>query len=326
MFAVLLLLPCAVHAFGIVNVLFLSGYVALKLWRADEISIESLMRPEWMIATLVFLVMGIIVAANLGAFGYATLIDGQAEDWNNSSSLVQIWGSFVFNVGWLLPLIAVAGVLVILISGASDEHRELTDIALAVALSLILVAIITAIKQNAIRSDFIYGMFPYMVLIAALSLNALGNMAFQGKYAIATKGFLVVIVITSTLPTFVSNVFIDKDRLPHDRAATMIDSLPEIKAYAPNPNYFNFYLNGRRVDDIRKANRRKNESGVDEYFFIPVRKGMSTQYFYDFYLIDGLRLIRILGKDRLDLRSNHIYIFVRKHSPADSNDASKIAS
>ncbi len=149
MFAVLLLLPCAVRAFGIVNVLFLSGYVALKLWRADEISIESLMRPEWIIATLVFLVMGIIVAANLGAFGYATLIDGQAEDWNNSSSLVQIWGSFVFNVGWLLPLIAVAGVLVILISGASDEHRELTDIALAVALSLILVAA----RNQSIRTE-----------------------------------------------------------------------------------------------------------------------------------------------------------------------------
>ena len=311
-FPVLLLLPCTVHAFGVVNALCLSAYFALSVWRSSEIKFQSFVRREWIIGLAVFLIMGIIVAGNIAVFGYATLIDGQAEDWINSTSMVQIWASFVFNAGYLSPLIVIASMTLILFRRKLDEYRHFLDLFIAVAFSLIPALVITAIKPHAFRSDYLYGVLPYVLLVVAFSVDTLGRMIFQEREALATKMFLVVIIIGSTLPTFVSNVFIDKDRLPHDVAAAMISSLGEIKAYAPNPNYFNYYLMDHEVRDIHLAAKHSSETRTDEYFFIPMRKGMSTQFFYDFNSLDGLKLIKILGKDRLDLRSNQIYVFLRK--------------
>ena len=51
---------------------------------------------------------------------------------------------------------------------------------------------------------------------------------------------------------------------------------------------------------------------------IPMRKGKSTHFFYDFKKLEGAQLIKIIGKDRIDLRANKIYVFLRncakKHS------------
>jgi hypothetical protein len=161
--------------------------------------------------------------------------------------------------------------------------------------------------------------------MGALAIDAVGEIAVKRTDAIATKVLLTAALVGSVLPTFLSNTLIDGDRLPYDVAAADIAARKGVKVYAPNNNYFNYYLGSDRVSSIQKVNKRCNDSGVDEYFYIPVRKGMSTQYTHNFTNINDLVLIKILGKDRLDLRRNHIYVFSRKVGACNTTTTQPIA-
>jgi hypothetical protein len=203
------------------------------------------------------------------------------------------------------------GVVLVIISRTLDRFADLFHITIALLISLLPVPLVVMLKPSAFRPDFVYGVLPYILLAAALSIDALVRISFHSHFITAMRVVLVAIIVLSTLPTFVSNLLIDKDRLPHKAAAAEIAGIPGIKVFAPNPNYFNYYLGPGRVVDIRKANQDYNNSGTDEYFYIPVRKGMTTQFFYDFNSIARMNLVRIIGKDRIDHRSNKIYVFRR---------------
>jgi hypothetical protein len=209
-------------------------------------------------------------------------------------------------------LLIIAAIVLLIRTTAFSRFSDFMYIMLALGIALLPAIILMALKPSAFRADFLYGLLPYVLLIATLSIDIIAKTSFQEQHVILARWFLASIVVLSTFPTFISNLLIDEDRLPHEVAAAEIASIPHSQAFAPNPNYFNYYLGSRRVLDIRKANQKYNDSGVDEYFYIPVRKGMTTQFFYDFNLVDGMQLLKILGKDRIDLRSNRIYVFIRK--------------
>src|SRR4030095_7542819 len=185
-FPIVLLLPCTIHAFGILNILCLSAYFALTVSRRNEITFRSFLRREWTIGVIVLLILGVIVVGNMAAFGYATLIDGLAEDWIiNSTSFMQIWVSFVFNVGYLSPLIVTATIILILFRRDLHQYRRFVDLVIAVAFSLIPALLITAMKPYVFRSDYLYGVLPYVLLIVALSVDTLGRMVFRESEALA---------------------------------------------------------------------------------------------------------------------------------------------
>lgn len=318
-YAGVVMLPGTVHAFGVVNSLFIMTYTALQL-RFNRV---HLARSQWITLIVSFVIIGIVVSANVGAFGYATLIEGQAEGWNNSTSITQIVGSFVFNLGYMLPVLILTGLIVVKGRRVADRFHNLFHLTIALTVSLVPVAAIVMFAPNVFRADFLYGVLPYIILAGALSIDAISSMYFRDAGAQSARILMVFVAVVSTLPTFVSNVLIDKDRLPHQLASAEIATRPEGKVFAPNPNYFNYYLGDRRVVDIRKANQNFNDSGTDEYFYIPVRKGMATHMFYDFRLIDGINLLEIIGKDRIDLRSNQIYVFIRRAGGSDATIAER---
>jgi hypothetical protein len=310
-YALMIILPCTVHAYGVVNSLFILIYTFMRIWK-DKIPVGTIRRSDWLLIILTLLIGVVVVGVNMAVYGYATLFYGQTDSWNNSSSALQIVGSFIFNSGYLLPFIIVGGISLIIMDHHFAEYSAIIYLSIVFMLSLLPTIPNIILAPNTFRPDYLYGTLPYVLLITALSINAISRLSFQGRYIIWVEGFLTALVVLSTFPTFVSNLLIDKDRLPHDIAAKEIAAMSHVKVFAPNPNYFNYYLDNRRVDDIQNANRKHNDSRADEFFYIPVRKGMSTQFFYDFNLIDDLRLYKIIGKDRIDLRGNHIYVFIRK--------------
>jgi hypothetical protein len=327
LFGGILLLPCTVHAFGIINVTFMAFYTGIALWR-EKLSLSWLRKYHWFLGGATVILLGAVIGKNLAVFAYTTLFPGESGIGGirgNSISTLQIWGSFMFNSGYLLPFVITAGILLLRNRGAFEKYRDLGYFSVALVFSLLPVVLITTVNPSPFRSDFLYGCLPYLLLMSALAIDAVGEIAVKRTDAIATKVFLTAVLVVSVLPTFLSNAFIDNDRLPYDVAAADIAPRKGVKVYAPNNNYFNYYLGSARVSGIQNANQSCNDSGVDEYFYIPVRKGMRTQYTHNVASVKDLVLVKILGEDRLDLRRNHIYVFFRKVAVCNTDSTQPIA-
>jgi hypothetical protein len=108
---------------------------------------------------------GIVVYINMAVFLYATLFDGQADNWNNSTSILQIVGSFVFNAGYFFPLVIVSGISIVAIERVLAEYRTLIYISTAIVLVLLPSILIMSLKPNVFRADFLYGAFHYRTLL-----------------------------------------------------------------------------------------------------------------------------------------------------------------
>jgi hypothetical protein len=309
--AVCLLIPCTIHAFGVISLLFMVSMLLSHFYynRAD---LSKISLNNKVIFGITFLIGAIIVGINLMVFLYATLIQTHPAYLANTESAIHLIVSSLFNFGYFYPLIIGASILVMILKSDYRNHT-LNRYVFSIIISLLPVSLIL-LKPHAFRADFFYGILPYVLLLTALSINHLADELCKAKYINITifSAGVTVFLIASLLPTFVSNVFIDYDRLDHIEAAKMISKIKGADVYATHHPYFNVYLNKPNVQQIEDVEPEKCHSLKDEYFFIEMRKGKSTNFSYDFRKLKDAQLVRIIGKDRIDLRASKIYVFFRK--------------
>jgi hypothetical protein len=167
---------------------------------------------------------------------------------------------------------------------------------------------------QSIRPDYIYGMLPWLLLVIVLSIEYIAQELTQIRYKMVFSVTMTLFLIVSTLPTFISNVFIDYDRFAYQEAARFISTIEHANFYSTAPGHFNLYLDENRVQQLAEIDPEMCHSQKDEYFLIRMRKGKSTLFFYDFKRLKNAQLIKIIGKDRIDLRVNKLYVFFRNCS------------
>jgi hypothetical protein len=308
--AIVLLLPCTVHAFGVLTTFFL-GIVVLFPFITNFTTLPKFSKPQICCFFITFIPLVIIISVNLLVFGYASMFANHPAYTQNSESAIHIVLSAIFNFGYFY--IGLYGLLIIFaVTNWNKLSLPLKQYGIAFFVSSLAGAVIT-IKPHAFRPDFFYGMLPSLCLLLAFQIEYFSQKLFRHRFVKAGSLFVTGVLVLSSLQTLISDIFIDFDRVNFSEAAmlaTKLDNKPEI--FAPHHNYFNAYLKTELFKPMAKMNPDCCISKQDEYFFIGMRKGKSMQFFYDITKLKNVQLVQILGKSRLDLRSNHIYVFCRK--------------
>ncbi len=321
--AICLLLPCTVHAFGCISSIFLFCMLLSHFYyhRTDFAKISSRNKT---IFGITFGLSTIIIGTNWLVFAYAVIMERSlsvisAESQLHGQSPLHVIASTAFNFGYLYPIVIV---LLILFMLQKKGHTNVTfnRYVFSIIVSSIPILLIMVKSPTSIRPDYMYGNLPYLLLLLALSIEHSARELCKRKYKVMWSLVITLFLLISTLPTFVSNVFIDNERLDYRATAQFISNIQDANFYSTAPGYFNRYLNANRVEQIENIYPETCQSQKDEYFLIRMRKGKSTYFFYDFRKLKDAQLVKIIGKDRIDLRANKIYLFFRNCDQAPAQE------
>lgn len=308
--AAVLLLPCTVHAFGVLSTAFMTMMILTSVY-AEKLSLREIPFVHKLWFGVTGLVLGVIIGVNLLVFGYTSVIGDHASYTENSESALHILLSAIFNFGYFH--IGLLGVFVLV----AIVHRQrlslpLKRYSLSFLVSVVL-SVVVVVKPHAFRPDFFYGLLPYVCLFIALIIEYLAQSGCKPSSVRMGEILLAGTLILSTFPTFVSNEFIDFDRLNFVEAAKIAAKLQGNAAlYSSEHNYMNVYLETPIIQPMHKMNPEQCSSGQDEYFFVSLRKGKSIQFGYDVTTLQKVQLVEILGKSRIDHRMNSIFVFFRR--------------
>lgn len=316
--AVCILLPSTVHAFGVISSFFLLCMLISHFYyhRTDFTNISLAHRS---IFGVTFISLAIIIGTNVLLFAHAAFIEFSSYSSTNESlfarqlakqSTVHVFASTLFNFGYFYPIILVL-LLFFMFRKKSHTSIILTRYVFSMAISFIPILFIMLKAPQSIRPDYIYGIFPWLLLVTALSIEYIAQELTQIRYKMMFSVTMTLFLIASTLPTFISNVFIDYDRFDYQEAARFISTIENANLYSTAPGHFNLYSDEHRVQQLAEIDPETCHAQKDEYFLIRMRKGKSTLFFYDFNRLKDAQLVEIIGKDRIDLRANKIYVFFR---------------
>jgi hypothetical protein len=311
--AISILLPCTVHAFGVVSSLLLLCML-LSHFYYHKTDLTNISLANKSIFGITFILLAIIVSTNVVVFAYTVFTEsspyGISESPLARQTTIHVVASALFNFGYLYPIIIVLLILVIIFK-KSYTNITLNRYIVSITISLLPTLVIMVKKPQTIRPDYLYGIFPYLLLLTALLIEYLAQEFCKREYNAIFSVMMTLFLIVSTLPTFISNVFIDNDRFDFIGAAKFISKIENANFYSDSPGYFNVYLNKNRVQQILDIDPETCHSPKDEYFFIRIQKGKFTYFFYDFRKLKDAQLVEIIGKDRIDLRARKIYVFFR---------------
>lgn len=312
----LIFLPSTIHLFGVYTSFFLICMIGSHFFYHQQ-DLKRLSRANIMAFGLTFLMGMIVVGLNLLVFVYATLTTDMAVASKGSAlseqNAIHVIASTIFNVGLLFPLMP-GGMVVLAIVNKASLRLPIKRYGLSLLLCSIPLIGTMLITPHMIRPDYLFGLFPYVLILTAFVIEAFAH-SCQCQYQWLYSGMLTLCLVVSTLPTLVSNVFIDYDRFDFQTAAQFIAARPlPARFYSSGPGHFNVYLKDQRVTQINTINPATCQSSDDEYFLIWMRKGKSSYFYYNLRQLPGVQVLDIIGKDRIDLRANKIYVLFRKCS------------
>ncbi|MCP4366601.1 MAG: hypothetical protein GY797_00590, partial [Deltaproteobacteria bacterium] len=282
--AVCIFLPSTVHAFGVVPSLFLLCMLISHFYyhRPDFAKISS---ANKIIFGITVILSAIIVGTNVLVFAYAAVMKLSSHNISDgfllkSQTTIHVFASTLFNFGYFFPIIIVFLILFMVLK-KDYTNTTLHRYIFSLTVSLIPTLFIMVKNPQSIRPDFIYGILPYLLLFIALSIGYIAQELCKAQYTNIFSVIMTLFLIASTLPAFVSNVFIDNDRLDYREAARFISNINDANVYSTAPGYFNLYLDKRLVQQLADIDPATCQSPKDEYFLIRMRKGKSTHFFYD---------------------------------------------
>jgi hypothetical protein len=310
--AVFLILPITIHAGGVVCSIFLIIFFFSYFYYEQKLFFKF--KRTMLLFGFITLAVGSVFFIKLVSFAYGRLNDqfyvGVVK---MAESSIQFLFSTMFNFGELY--IVVLAVALFLVFFVKLKNPTLRRYLFSLFISVVPLTLASVFFPTMFRPDYLFGLFPYFIISVALSIQYAGKVLCNAQSRQFFSILLVLILILSTLPTLISNVFIDQDRFPYKDAAKYISQVKNAKFYSTNQGHIDIYVNKTKVDHLNvDYEYGRCASRQDEYFLVNVRKGKSTEFFYDYKKLKNAQLIDILGKDRLDLRSSKIYVFYRNCS------------
>ena len=299
--------PSTVHLGGAVASfsIFLIGILCLRRTRLGYV---------YYVATIL---IGLVPAAKAAFFLYVRAIDpGQATNIMSTSAL-HVLLSIGFNFGPGLLLAAMAGSVNILRSPVSHgmpvSERDPKYFTIGFLATLIPIIGLILLKHSIFRPDYASCLLPAVIVLASLFLTR----AIQGMHThvdrIVTGGALFLLVIASILPAFISNAFIDGDRVDYREAAMTISNLTNgsravVLSGAPGT----FKRSTREWPHLvhmhfKDFHRRAHATAIPVFQIVRELKGYSTKRYPELSTLNG-SVRAVLGKDRLDHRICRLYV------------------
>jgi hypothetical protein len=270
------------------------------------VAIRHLPRGQLSVLVALALAFSAIPLVNVAYFFYVrAFADEQGKDMMNSLGRLPGLGAVAFNMGFGYCLLAGLWLL-------RNHPRDQSPWRWGLALGGFGIVLAFVMKANLIRADYVLGFVPLVLLGAALEVEALANACSQPKRMwAAVAGMLLVL----ELPSFWSTAFIDGDRVDYPEAIRFIREDAggkRVLVVAGSPHAMD-YLDtapGTKPDyipyrDVPTTNLRAYDT---VYYVFREVKGFRTDRFQGIEPLEG-KLVRIIGKDRLDLRACRLSIF-----------------
>ena len=264
------------------------------------------------------------VLVNCAAFIFARSISPSYM----GTSVVAFGGSLFFNFNGVLFLILATYVCVGAVSRA-DLARWYGPFAFCF---LCLFAAST-LRPSLFRSDYVasllaptYFLFVHAVwkrgqrlLVAPISSNS------AKQPWISLPALLVLVSITFTLPTFVSNAFIDQDRWDYQQALEDVLAMSgdgPVAVYARAPSNFPQSPSKRLlVRHLKTRAQADNDVSTEVFYLLRLSRHGFTKGSFDLppdelaELTEKSTLMGVSGRPRLDLRDNLLLILRKRENP-----------
>lgn len=256
-----------------------------------------------LVATLAF---SAIPLFNIGNFFYVrTFADASIEEIVNSTGPLPGLAAVAFNMG--LGYCALAGMW-LLNSRSGDQW----PIRWGLAIAFFGIALAFAMKASLLRADYTLGLLPAILLAAALQIQTMTKASGQPwRTGAIVFGFALLLV----LPSFWSTAVIDGDRVDYAAAIRFLrEDAPgeKILVITHSPRSMDYLDAEPGVKPVYIAEVDLPEQNLAEYsrvyWIVREGKGFQTVRRPSFDHVEG-KLVRTLGKDRLDLRSCRLYVF-----------------
>ena len=302
--SLLLWFPLSIHASGALSV-FVGGVILLlRVWprlkfgeRAYALGLNLVLATPLLVNTAVFLVARSRNAALM------------PSDYVMSTSALSFLASLLFNFN---------GLVFLTIAFAFVVCRGLrNELYVPYAIALLLTFVGVTIQPTLFRPDYLLSLLPLTYLLFGDAVEQLGMRLGGTRLARGTLALVVVCVVTFTLPSFVSNVFIDQDRLDYRRAMHDLeqrtDAAERVLVYTHSPLNFPPAPERIRIANLTQEGEI-DEAAFDRVFYVIGwrREGFQKKFLA---LVDTstiqrtTHLVHISGKNRLDARDNLLFFF-----------------
>ena len=180
-----------------------------------------------------------------------------------------------------------------------------------------------SIKINQVRFDYFFSVLPiFLILISYILVKGVDLLVKEFKSAEIISYILACYLILLILPSFISNLLIDGDRLNWKETANYIkqqflenEIKKPIDIYSTEPGKLEYYLEDYSNDIQNKQLRAFNMHIRDHkkvFVIIPLRRSgfdiRNISKSLQNSIFKNGRLIKIIGKNRLDIHVNKLAI------------------
>ena len=313
MLCVLAWLPLTMHASGAIPLFVCSYLLFFRLWPT-----LAPVRRVWLAA--IYAICGAPVLVNALAFVFARASDGSARSLRNSmsTSVTSLGASLAVNFNGLLF------VLILFVICVFWRRLRISLLYVPFLICLSGASLLIAVRNDLFRPDYFSTLLPIVYFLCADGLEAMVVGLGDGWGSRSVAYLVLGLAVSFTLPSFVSNAFIDQDGNDFVAAIADVKVLEpgrSVLVFSDLPGYFPRDSDGR----VTVVAHAMDESSYAAVMYIVGwrREGFGKNFYMNgeadpaaaqrrvAEILDKSRLRKISGRPRLDMRDNLLFIFQR---------------
>lgn len=315
-------LPLTMHASGAITLFVCSYLLFFRLW-----STLPPRRKAWLATA--YAVGGAPVFINAAAFIFARATDVSARSLHNSmsSSVTALGASLTINFNGLLFVLILFAICLFW------RRLRITLLYVPFLICLAGASLVIIVRNDLFRPDYFSTLLPILYFLTADALEAMAA-GLGGGWRSRGVAYLVLgFALSFTLPSFVSNAFIDQDGMDFAAAIADVEALEPDKpvlVFSDVPGYFPRDRDSRVTVVSHAQEHRIDESPYAAVMYIVGwrREGFGKDFYVQGQgnqaaarqrvteILAKSRLRKISGRPRLDMRDNLLFIFQRAPVPA----------
>jgi hypothetical protein len=232
-----------------------------------------------------------------------------------SSSSSHAIFSLVFNYGVGISLAAAAGIILFFLQYKDNKDKSISTsfnyFSLMLIGAVLPMFVLIFVKPSIFRADYAIGLLPIIIVVASAFLVKITS-EFNNAQSKAIGGVVLLsLILYPTLPTFISNMLIDGDRLDYNVLVNKINDLSggkQVIVYSDVPGYLKYASQGYSHITYKHLNDYEHDrESLPVYGISREAKGFGNRFLPELTTLEG-PIRGIVGKNRLDHRVVRFYI------------------